>query len=269
MAHLSFDLHDNGVAQVTFSNPPLEVMTPQTVGELHELLPRLEQDDVRAVVFVGTDDKFFIRHFSVEELDASTRGKGAKWDVNIDDVFLAIENLPKPVIVALNGSTSGGGLEFAMSCDIRVAKDGRFRFGLPEVTIGILPGAGGTQRLPALVGRNRAMEMMMRGRLISPQQAFQYGLIEELVEADSDESALDRALAIAGEIASRPAKAVAHIKHLARNSVSPATKEMLTLESRLFADLMADGESQALMKAVADNHRASREEGKPAGQLGD
>jgi enoyl-CoA hydratase len=139
-----------------------------------------------------------------------------------------------------------------------VAKDGPFRFGLPEVSVGILPGGGGTQRLTAIVGRGRALEMMLRPRLVSAQEMLQLGVFQEVVPADSAETALDRALGIAREIAGRPARAVAHIKRLVREAVSPVTMDMLKLEGRLFADLMTEPETQALLKGVANQHRAER-----------
>jgi len=242
-------------------------MTPTTMNELNALLPRLRENDVRALVFVGNDPKYFIRHFSVEELSASSNGQRGHWDANMDDILLELENLPKPVIAAMNGSAAGGGLEFAMACDIRIAKDGPFRFGLPEVSVGILPGAGGTQRLPALVGRNRALEMMLRARLISPNQALQYGLIEELVPAESRETALDRAQTIALEIAKRPPLAVAHIKRLAREAVSPVSRTMLEEESRLFAELLQTHDAKELMGSVAADHRKARETGSETAEL--
>lgn len=257
MPHLTLEIHD-GIATVTFANPPLQVMTPTTINELNALLPRLKDNGVRAVVFTGSDGQYFIRHFSVEELDASVRGEGGQWDARMDEVLRALEEMPKPVICALNGTAMGGGLEFALACDIRVAKDGPYRFGLPEVSVGILPGGGGTQRLPELVGRHRALEMMLRARLVTPSQAHAYGLIEELVPADSAETALARAQAIAAEIAARPPLAVAHIKRLARSAVSPITREMLTLESKLFAELMKTKEAQDLLARIAAEHRRLR-----------
>lgn len=227
MPHLNLSVSDQ-VATVIFNNPPLQVMTPTTMNELNAMMPQLKEDDIRAVVFAGADTEFFIRHFSVEELDQAAGGRGSQWDINMDDLLLELEHLPKPVITALTGSAMGGGLEFALATDIRVAKDGPFFFGLPEVSVGILPGGGGTQRLPALIGRNRAMEMMLRARLITPSQALQYGIIEELVPADTKETALDRAQSIAREIAQRPALAVAHIKRLAREATSPVTKKNST-----------------------------------------
>ena len=257
MNHLTFSLEEQ-IATVTFDNPPLSVMTPQTVHELHELLPTLAGDDVRAVILTGASDDYFVRHFSVEELDASAQGGGASWDVSMDDVLLELESLPKPVITALNGTALGGGLELALATDIRVAKDGPYRYGLPEISVGILPGGGGTQRLPALIGRQKALMMMWRAKLLTPAEAHEIGILDELVPGDSSETALDRATTIARDIIQRPPLAVAHIKQLARASVTPVTKEMLTLESKLFGELMRTDEAKALLAQVAGEHRKER-----------
>ena len=259
MPHLALEIED-GIATVTFDNPPLSVMTPQTIHELHELLPQLEKSEVRAVVVTGASPDFFVRHFSVEELSENTRGGGTTWKVSIDDVLLRLENLAKPVITALNGTALGGGLEFALATDIRVAKDGPFLFGLPEITVGILPGGGGTQRLSALLGRHRAKLMMWRAKLVGPGEALEIGLIDELVDRTSNESALERARSIAREITSRPPLAVAHIKRLARESAHPVTREMLALESRLFLELMQTDEAKALLAEVAAQHRKERQD---------
>ncbi len=261
MPQLSLELAE-GVATVTITNPPLATMDPDTVQELSRMLPRLKAADVRAVVFTGGLPGYFIRHYSVIELDQAAQGESVARQqgpsVDLHDLLLDIENLPKPVITALNGTAMGGGWEFAMATDIRVAKDGPFRFGLPEISVGILPGAGGTQRLTNLVGRNRALEMMLRARTVSPGEALAYGMIEELVPADTLETALERAQAIAREIAGRSPLAVAHIKRLAREAVSPVSREMLRLESRLFAELMQSPEARALLSQVATAHRQGR-----------
>jgi enoyl-CoA hydratase len=258
MPQLSLEIADK-IAVIKFSNPPLQVMTPQTMNELNRMMPTLRSDDVRAIVFTGTDSTYFIRHFSVEELDASASGgETGTWEVSMLDLLYELEHLPKPFITALNGSAMGGGLEFALASDIRVVKDGPHRYGLPEVSVGILPGAGGTQRLTAIVGRGRALEMMLRPRLISPQELYDYGIAQELVPEDSAETALDRAMVIAKEIAGRHATAVAHIKRLAREAVSPVTKDMLRLEGKLFAELMATEETKGLLRGVAQQHKAER-----------
>ena len=176
----------------------------------------------------------------------------------MDDVLLELEQLPKPVITALNGTALGGGLELALATDIRVAKNGAFRFGLPEISVGILPGGGGTQRLPALIGRQNALMMMWRAKLLTPDEAHEVGIIDELVPEDSSETVLDRALSIAGGIIQRPPLAVAHIKRLARQSQQPVTADMLKMESRLFAELMQTEEAKALLAEVASAHRRER-----------
>ena len=260
MPQLTFDL-DGGVATVTITNPPLSVMDPDTLYELAQMLPQLRAAEVRAVIFTGGVEGYFIRHYSVVELDNAAQGQTraqTRPPVSMLELLLELENLPKPVFAALNGTAMGGGWEFAMATDIRVAKDGPFRFGLPEISVGILPGGGGTQRLTNLVGRHRALEMMLRARTVTPQQALQYGMIEELVPADTRETALERAHSIASEIAARSPLAVAHIKRLARAAVTPVSKDMLQLEGRLFGELMRTAEAQALLKRVAEVHRSGR-----------
>lgn len=254
---LSLALND-GVATIAFDHPPLQVMTPATLNELDALLPRLRDDDaVRAVVFTGNAASgYFIRHFFVEELDANTRGAGGGWRRSMDDVLWDWEHLPKPAIAALDGSAWGGGLEFALACDIRVAKAGSYRFGLPEVSVGILPGGGGTQRLTEVIGRGRALNMMLRPRLISADEAHMLGIFEELVPADTAETALDRAQAIAREIAGRSPHAVRRIKALVRGAVSPVDRAMLAEESRLFAELLTTEEARSGLAGAAANVRA-------------
>ena len=136
MPQLSLDLSE-GVATVTITNPPLATMDADTVSEIAELMPRLQEADVRAVVFTGGLPGFFIRHYSVVALDEAAQGQAtrpARRPVNLHDLLLEIENLPKVVIAALNGTAMGGGWEFAMAADIRVAKDGPHRFGIAEVS---------------------------------------------------------------------------------------------------------------------------------------
>ncbi len=247
------------IATITITNPPLAAMDPITIREITEIMPRLYNDDIRVVIFTGGIEGYFIRHYSALELDRAAKigpDGEARWEGNVHDLLLEIENLPKVVSTALKGTAKGGGWEFAMATDIRVAKDGPYRFGLPEVSAGLVPGAGGTQRLTNLVGRNRAIELMARPRMVQPREAFELGMIEELVPADTTESALDRARSIATEIAARPPLAVAHVKRLVREAVSPISRDMLELEGRLFVDLIERPEAQALIAEIAARHRA-------------
>mgnify|MGYP001176961522 CR=1 FL=1 len=259
MTHLTLEIAD-GIALIRFDNPPLQVMTPQTMNELNAMLPRLNEPDVKAVVFTGNPASgYFIRHFSVEELDDNTRGANSGWDRSMDEVLWDIEHLPVPVIAAIEGSAWGGGLEFALACDIRVAKDGDWRFGLPEVSVGILPGGGGTQRLTEVVGRGKALEMMLVPALIGTAEAHRLGIFERLVARNSEESALDQAMQLAREIASRSTHAVRHIKHLVRSAGAPVRMEDLREESSRFADLLTTEEAKQGLSGAAANHRSERQ----------
>jgi enoyl-CoA hydratase len=152
--------------------------------------------------------------------------------------------MPKPVIAAVNGLAMGGGFELTLACDFRVAEEGDYEMGLPEVNIGILPGAGGTQKLARLVGLARALEMTMRGRTVSPREAHELGIVQELAPAGA---ALSRATEIAQELAAKPPKSVAHIKRLVRASVETPLAEGLALERTLFLDTLVSDDGLNLM----------------------
>lgn len=169
-------------------------MDRETVPELDALTRELEADDsVRAVVFTGGVPGVFVRHYSVDELEALSiqlRQAGVKVDTaqplperDLDHVFRRLETMGKPVIAALNGTAMGGGFELSLACDIRIAEAGDYAFGLPEINLGILPGAGGTQKLSRLIGTARTLEMTLRGRTASPEEALALGMVHELMPA--------------------------------------------------------------------------------------
>jgi len=139
----------------------------------------------------------------------------------------------------------GGGFEFALCCDIRIVEDGPYQLGLPEVTVGILPGGGGTQRLPRLVGAARALEFMLLGRRFTPREAASFGLVSELAEG----KALERAMEMAVQLASQSPLAMAHIKRLARSAMQTPLTEGLKVERNLFMDLVTTDWAINAMKA--------------------
>ena len=222
------------------------------------------EDAVRVVVLTGSVKGVFIRHYSVEELLKLSNGlrkAGKTFDEAspVDDhamnrVTRALEALQKPVIAAINGHAMGGGCELAMACDIRIVEHGEFSIGLPEVNLGILPGAGGTQRMARLVGTARALEMIMRGRTLAPAQAVSMGLAHELVE-----DAMARSMEIAAELAAKPPRALAHVKRLVRVALPPIDEETLKLESRLFLDLAVSDDANARMAELVAGTRDIRD----------
>jgi enoyl-CoA hydratase len=243
------------VATITITNPPMGYMDAATVPELDAATAELEADTaIRAVVITGGLPGVFIRHYSVHELEQlsrNLRAAGVQVDPSrtvperdLDRVFRRIESMPKPVIAAINGLAMGGGFELTLACDVRIAEEGDYELGLPEVKVGILPGAGGTQKLARLVGMARALEMTLRGRTVSPAEAHALGIVQELAPAGG---ALARARQIAAEIANRPPRAVGHIKRLVRITPETPLAEGLALERTLFLDLLVSDEALELM----------------------
>ena len=265
MTAVSHSLED-GILTVTFANPPEGVFTGAMAEKLLALLPAMEAGDVRAVILQGGVPGVFIRHYSVAELTAlsdALRAKGRTFDETtpvdhhtMNRIAEGLEALPKPVVAALNGTAMGGGWELAMACDLRIAGAGDHAYGLPEARLGILPGAGGTQRLARLVGEARALEMTLRGRTVGPDEALALGMVHEVAP-----DAAARARDIARELARRPPQALAHIKRLVRAALPPIDPETLQLESRLFLDLAVSDDGNALMRRMVAEGLDIREVG--------
>lgn len=248
--------HD-GVAVVTIGNADQIYLNSRAGTALDLVVRELEEDnDVRVIVFTGGAPGVFIQHYSVHELVATAehlQATRATFDedshpqgFSLDDAFLRVERMVKPSIAAINGNCMGGGFEFALCCDLRIVEDGPYRIGLPEVTVGLLPGGGGTQRLPRLIGMPRALEYMLLGRTFAPQPAFAAGLVNEVVPSGK---ALERALELAREMTTRSPRALAHIKRLTRAAHDKPLIEGLRLERNLFMDLLTTEEALTLMKA--------------------
>ena len=244
-----------GIAVIRFANPPEGYMDEGTEAGLTAALDQVEGDDaVRAVILTGAQDGVFIRHYDVRVLEARSRKMAARGMVFSPDRpvpepalhrnMRRIEASAKPYIAAINGAAMGGGYELALACDIRLAQAGDYPIGLPEVNLGILPGAGGTQRLPQLVGQARALEYCLTGRTFTPEQAAQAGLVNDCVAGP----VLDHALAMARRMAAQPPLALAHIKRLIRGATPDPDR--MALERTLFCDLMVRDAAIALMAGM-------------------
>lgn len=238
------------IAIVQIANPPDGFMDATTVAELDAVTGGFERDrELKVAVFAGGLPGIFIRHYSVVELEALARGlkaKGKTFDPAkpaperiLDRVFRRLELGHVVTIAAIDGHAMGGGFEFALACDLRIAGQGSYAIGLPEINLGILPGAGGTQKLARLVGTARALELTLRGRTVGPREALRLGLVHEVAA----EGALARAESIAREVAAKPARALRHIKHLVRGAETMTLEHGLAVERTLFLDLMVDDEA--------------------------
>jgi enoyl-CoA hydratase len=179
--NLLYEIQDN-VALVTVNRPEkLNPLNIDTINALEACFGDIAADAaVKAVIVTGAGEKAFVAGADINQITDLTAIQGRDWGLRGQQVFSQIENLPKPVIAAINGYALGGGLELAMACHIRIASENA-KLGQPEVKLGIVPGYGGTQRLPRLVGKGRALEIILTGDPITAEEAHRIGLINRLV----------------------------------------------------------------------------------------
>jgi enoyl-CoA hydratase len=184
MDNLKID-HSDGVLTIYISRPEaLNALNLKTLSELITVLQQTyQQADYKGIILTGDGEKAFVAGADIKELSALTREQALAFSHNGQRLFKLIEDCPKPVIAAVNGYALGGGCELAMACHIRIASDDA-KFGQPEVNLGIIPGYGATQRLAQLVGRGKALELMMTGDMISAEDARAIGLVNHVVPKD-------------------------------------------------------------------------------------
>ncbi len=185
-ASIVFEPSGDGIAVLTVNRPQkLNALNGETMREINGALGQLEADhSLRALIVTGAGDKAFVAGADIQELLALDAAGAREFAVFGQRVFRRLETLPKPSLAAINGYAMGGGLELAMSCTLRVAAESA-RLGQPEVKLGTLPGYGGTQRLPRLIGRGRALEMLLTGDAIDAAEAYRMGLVNHVVPPEA------------------------------------------------------------------------------------
>ena len=220
------------IAYVTVNRPKvLNALSQRTWEDLRAVFELARTDaDVRAVILTGAGDKAFIAGADISELARITAVEAETSSSYGQEVLNLIENLGKPVIAAVNGFALGGGCETAMACTIRVAAESA-KFGQPEVKLGIIPGGGGTQRLPRLVGKGRALQLILSGEIISAQEAYRIGLVNEVVPVAD---LIKRAEAILKQIFSNAPLAVKYSLEAVNRGLETSQAEGQSLEASLF-----------------------------------
>ena len=220
------------IAYVTLNRPKvLNALNQRTWEDLRAAFEDARDDaEVRGVILTGAGDKAFIAGADISELSHVTAIEAEKSSTYGQEVLNLIENLGKPVIAAINGFALGGGCETAMACTIRVATE-HAKFGQPEVTLGLIPGGGGTQRLPRLIGKGRALQIILSGEMISAQEAFRIGLVNEVVPAAE---LTTRAEAILKRIFSNAPVAIKYSLEAVNKGTETSQAEGLSLEASLF-----------------------------------
>src|SRR5882757_1860600 len=220
------------IAYVTLNRPKvLNALNKRTWEDLKAAFEDAQDDAaVRGVILTGAGDKAFIAGADISELAQVSAVEAEKSSAFGQDVLNAIENLGKPVVAAINGFALGGGCETAMACTIRIAVE-HAKFGQPEVKLGLLPGGGGTQRLPRLVGKGRALQLILSGGLISAQEAYRIGLVNGVVPAAD---LITRAKSILKEIAANAPIAVKFSLEAANKGMDTSQAEGFALEASYF-----------------------------------
>ena len=259
MSHSLVDVsRDGAVVTVSFNNPSRGYMNAAQVDEMSAVLDTLERDDAtRVIIFTGAVPNVFIRHYDVSEIVAigeAIQKSGRSSDYLMDaardgnavsELFDRVDQFPKPTIAAINGFAQGGGFEFALCCDIRIAVVGDYQIGLPETNIGIFPGAGGTERLPRVIGEAKALELIIRGRTVGPEEALKIGMVHELVEG----SALVRSAEIAQEMAAMPAAGILAAKKLVKGTTDRNLKDACSQARGMFSIIIgSDDDANMAMR---------------------
>src|SRR5512132_753453 len=201
-----------GIAVVEMDDPPANTYTYAMNRQLDDAILKARfDDDVHVIVLRGKGDRFFSAGANIGMLNAVTPGFKYFFCLHANEVLLRLEHTPKLVIAALNGHTVGGGLEIAMAADIRIARKDAGKIGLPEVNLGVLPGTGGTQRLSRLVGKSKAIELMVTGNTFSFEEAKEMGIVNDIFER---ENFMENIMEYARQFTppNKAAKAVGHIK---------------------------------------------------------
>ena len=235
LVHL--DRRDDGVALVTLDHPKVNSLSSALLADLHAVATSLTEQPPGAVVLTGSD-RIFAAGAEISEFGGpdDAAAIGARFRAALD----AVAGIPRMVIAAVHGYALGGGCELALACDLRFAST-KARFGQPEILLGIIPGGGGTQRLPRLVGASRAKDLILTGRQVGADEALAIGLVDRVVEPAE---LLDEALAYAAELARGPLAAHALAKRAIDVGLEGPLAAGLALEQEAFADVFRTEDSQ-------------------------
>lgn len=241
---------NNGVATVVIDNPPMNVLSRQVTEELHMVFRQLQDDsEVISIILTGAGETAFMAGADIKEFP--DRDSENEEEIDTHTVFNRIEDIPKPTIAVLNGFTLGGGLELALLCDIRIAED-HAKIGLPEVNLGLLPGAGGTQRLSKLVGPAKAKEIMFTGLPVDAHEAERLGIVNKVVPKGEGREAAEK---LANRLANQSLQALGRIKQLVNVGNELPLSEGLAMEKRLFNDLFVTEDAKEGVKAFIEKRK--------------
>lgn len=246
---------EDGVAVLTLQDPPANAYTHEMMCELDaRILEARFDESVHVIVLTGDGDKFFCAGANIQMLERVDTTFKYYFCLHANETLNRLEQTPKLVIAALNGHCVGGGFEVAMACDLRVAKAGGGKCGLPEVALGVLPGTGGTQRLTRLVGRSAALKLMINGSNHSFEEAAELGLVDEVLDAEDFRAA---AVEYARQFCppGKASRAVGHIKRACVTGSEVSFEAALGLERELQQRLFESADASEGFKAFNEKRR--------------
>ena len=250
-------IEDRGHYMICYlSNPPSHTLNSSGVQEIHKFLDIIEKkDDLRVLAFTGEGENVFIRHYEVGEL-ADSAEKNIESNKETGDpkelhafhrMLLRLRELDAIVVAGINGNTAGGGCEFSLGCDLRVMADGDFLIGLPETSVGILPGGGGTQRLSRLIGSSRALDLILHAKLLKPLEAYNLGIINKLLTEKKFKEELDE---YCEDLANRAPIALSQVKKIIHQGLEMSLEDSLLLEQKAFDVTMNSKDAARAMRSL-------------------
>ena len=241
------------IGTIAIDNPPANSLSSEVLSELENAVDELSSNtSIRVLMITGSGEKIFVSGANIKELADLDKVSAIRLVSRVKEVFSKIWLSPKPVFCAMNGHALGGGLELALHCDFRLATE-EARFGQPEINLAVLPGAGGTQLLPRLIGLSKARWLLLSGETLSAKEALACGLVDRIVKA---ESLLEATKEMAHQIAEKSPLAIEAIKKMLRSVQSPGLEEAMKKETEMFGELCGTGDKKEGVLSFLEKRKA-------------
>jgi enoyl-CoA hydratase len=254
MAYQFLTMKQEGrILTITLNRPPTNALNREFGEELFRAFDEAEKmEDATVVVVASALEKAFVAGADIKEMADMSRDDSEAFSKLLQEANNTLARMKKVVIAAINGHALGGGCELALACDYRFMAAGKGLIGLPEATLGVVPGAGGTQRLPRLVGLSKGLDILLRGKAMGPEEALRIGLVDRVFEAATF---MDEAMKFASQLASGAGKAMGYIKAAVRDGVDLPMEQALAVERRYGLENLGTHDAREGLRAFAEKRK--------------